>query len=260
MSPESRQHSAGIEDQLWPIVCATVVLVGVLSVVVFVNGDFDDERLLFNGYTQLAAVAVFGAAIIFLGSKVKGRARRTAELAILLSLALHAVGGLSAVYLFDSKLAFPGSHNPSSEPALESADESQPPADYHWGRNDEEDEAQQAFEKPVETDLRDQAVAAAAVKPRDIERPVPAAEVPRAAKPDLTPLAPQPRPRRTSRWMSAVPALPRSRTCRPRTPWRWCGKRTARRRFPTPRRRPPSPCPKPPKSLPSRSSRRECRP
>ena len=56
------------------------MLVGVLTVVVYVNGDFDDERLLFNGYTQLAAVAVFGAAVVYLGSRIKGRVRRTAEL------------------------------------------------------------------------------------------------------------------------------------------------------------------------------------
>ncbi len=72
MPERPAQH--GIEEQLWPIACATAVLMGVLFVVIYVNGDFDDERLLFNGYTQLPAVAVLGAAIIFIGSKIKGRA------------------------------------------------------------------------------------------------------------------------------------------------------------------------------------------
>src|ERR1700751_2965592 len=103
MTEARKQH--GIEDQLWPIACATAVLMGVLFVVIWVCGDFDDERLLFNGYTQLGAVAVLGAAIIYIGSKIKGRARRTAELAILLSLSVHAVGGRSAVYLFDPSLS-----------------------------------------------------------------------------------------------------------------------------------------------------------
>ncbi len=187
MSTQLSSRASSIEDQLWPIACATAVLVGVLTVVVYVNGDFDDERLLFNGYTQLAAVAVFGAAVVYLGSRIKGRVRRTAELAVLLSLALHAVGGLSAVYLFDSKLAMPGVKDPRIEASMENAEDSQPQADYHWGRNDDEEAAQQAFEKPVETDVRDQVVAAAAVKPRNMERPVPAAEVPRAAKPDVSP-------------------------------------------------------------------------
>ena len=72
MTHENIETSAGIEDQLWPIVCATAVLTGVLTVVVWVNGDFDDERLIYNGYTQLAAVAVFAAAIIYPRFKNQG--------------------------------------------------------------------------------------------------------------------------------------------------------------------------------------------
>src|SRR6516162_2136973 len=109
--PTETPKQSGIEEQLWPIACATVVLVGVLFVVIWAGGDFEDERLLFNGYTQLAAVAVLGAAIIYLGSKIRGRARRTAELAILLSLALHALGGISAVYLFGTRLTGSGGQN-----------------------------------------------------------------------------------------------------------------------------------------------------
>jgi hypothetical protein len=178
----------GIEEQLWPIACATTVLVGVLFVVIWVGGDFDDERLVYNGYTQLAAVAVLGAAIIFIGSKVRGRARRTAELAILLSLALHALGGLSAVYLFNSPLGGPGLPGTINVAAAENDEETPLPADYHWGQSDDDSAPQQAFEKPVETVVRDQATPAAQVKPRDIERPVPIAEAHRAEKAEITPL------------------------------------------------------------------------
>ncbi len=183
-----RSTHAGIEEQLWPIACSTAVLMGVLTVVVWEVSDFDDERLLLNGYTHLAAVAVFGAAIIYLGSKIKGTARRTAELAILFSLALHAIGGLSAVYLFGSPLSAPGSRGTMIAAAAESDEESPPPTDYHWGQNDDEQEGQQAFEKPLDTMVHDQTAPAATVQPRDLERPTPAAEVPRAAKQDLTPL------------------------------------------------------------------------
>jgi hypothetical protein len=151
-----RSSQTGIEDQLWPIASATAVLMGVLAVVVWVSSDFEDERLLVNGYTHLAAVAILGAAIIYLGSKVQGAARRTAELAILLSLALHAVGGLSAVYLFNSPLAAPGSRASMVGFAPESDDDALPPADYHWGQSDDEQDAPQAFEKPVETTVREQ--------------------------------------------------------------------------------------------------------
>jgi hypothetical protein len=187
-----RPTQTAIEDQLWPIACATAVLVGVLAVVVLAGSDFDDERLLVNGYTHLAAVAILGAAIIYLGSKIRGTARRTAELAILLSLALHAVGGLSAVYLFNSPLAAPGRGTGTIGAAMENEidDDSQLPTDYHWGQNDDEQQAAQAFEKPVETAVREQFAAATQIQPRDLLRPVPAAEISRNVKPDVTPLGP----------------------------------------------------------------------
>ncbi len=73
--------------------------------------------------------------------------------------------------------------------AATEGDEDTPlPADYHWGQNDDASDAPQAFEKPVETVVRDQTTPAAQVKPRDVARPVPVAEVPRAAKADVTPL------------------------------------------------------------------------
>jgi hypothetical protein len=187
MPERPSQH--GIEEQLWPIACATAVLMGVLFVVIWVCGDFDDERLLFNGYTQLGAVVVLGAGIIYIGSKIKGRARRTAELAILLSLAVHAVGGMSAVYFFDHSLSGSYGSRDLNIAATEGDEEAPPPADYHWGQNDDASDAPQAFEKPVETVVRDHTTPAAQVKPRDMDRPVPVAEVPRAVKAEATPLA-----------------------------------------------------------------------
>ena len=189
--PPARKAPGGIEDQLWPIVCATAVLAGVLTVVIFVNSDFEDERLLLNGYTHLAAVALFAAAIIFLSTRVKNTVRRTAELCILASLAIHGTGGLAAVYLFaGSVTASSGMRGDMSDAVADSDDTPPPPADYHWGENDEQqgNEAEQAFEKPVATAIRDQAPPAAQVQPRNLDRPVPVAEVPRAAKPDFSPL------------------------------------------------------------------------
>ncbi len=72
--------------------------------------------------------------------------------------------------------------------AAENDEDSPPPADYHWGQNDDASDAPQAFEKPVETVVRDQKTPAAQVTPRDVERPVPAAEVPRAVNTEITPL------------------------------------------------------------------------
>ena len=159
-----------------------------LTVVVWQCSDFEDERLIFNGYTHLAAVAALGAAIIAVAAMIKGTARRTAELAILLSLALHAVGGLGAVYLFNNPIAPPGSRADRSI-AVPEIDDDPPPPDYHWGQKDDEPEAQQAFEKPMETVVRDQAAPAAKVQPRDVESPQKIADVVHRTKPDMTPPA-----------------------------------------------------------------------
>ena len=69
-----KRLNAGLEEQLWPIACATAVLMGVLTIVIWVCGDFQDERLC-TTYTQLRLWRC-SAAIIYVGSKIKGRAGR----------------------------------------------------------------------------------------------------------------------------------------------------------------------------------------
>ena len=183
--PVSRGRRAGIDEQLWPIVCTTMVLAGILGVIVTANSDFDEDLLLLNGYTHLAGLGVAAALLIFIASRLKGAARRTAELAILLSLAWHAIGGVGAFYLFSS----PVSRSTLLEAARDArpdADEAPPPPDYHWAQNDEQ-EAEQAFEKVVATTLREQAPPAAQLQPRDMGRSAPVAEISRAAKVEIAP-------------------------------------------------------------------------
>ena len=186
LEPVSRALPAGSDEQLWPIVCATMVLVGILAVIVCVNSDFDEQSLLLNGYTHLAALAVAAALLIFIGSRLKGAARRTAELAILLSLALHTAGGVGAFYLFQSDL---GGSNllDAVRDAQPEVDDEPPPPDYHWAQ-DEEQPPEQAFEQVVTTTIHEQAPPAAQVQPRDKERPAPAVEIPRAPNVEITPL------------------------------------------------------------------------
>ena len=184
--PVAGARPAGIDEQLWPIVCATMVLVGILGVIVCVNSDFDEDRLFLNGYTHLAGLAVAAALLIFIASRLKGAARRTAELAIVLSLALHAAAGVGAFYLFTSPLSGSTSLDAARDARPESDDES-PPPDYHWAQDDEQ-QPEQAFEKVVATTIREQAPPAAQVQPRNMERPAPAAEIPRAPNVEVTPL------------------------------------------------------------------------
>ena len=131
----SSSRTAGIEEQLWPIVCATMVLVGILGVIVAVSSDFDEERLYLNGYTQLAGLGVAAVLLILIAARLKGAARRTAELAILLSLAWHAAAGVGAFYLFKSNLG--GSSSPvAARDARPEFDDELPPPDFHWAQDD----------------------------------------------------------------------------------------------------------------------------
>jgi len=182
----ARPRSAGVDEQLWPIACATLVLVGILSVVIVNNSDFDEDRLFLNGYTHLAGLGIAAALLIYIASRLKGAARRTAELAILLSLAWHAAAGIGAFYLFNSSLGGSGLTGEVRDTVSEGDDESLPP-DYHWGQDDEQ-QPQQAFEKVVDTTLREQAPPAALEQPRKMDRPTPMAEIPRGSKVEITPL------------------------------------------------------------------------
>ena len=42
LKPVDRSRPAGSEEQLWPIVCATMALVGILGVIVVADSDFDE--------------------------------------------------------------------------------------------------------------------------------------------------------------------------------------------------------------------------
>ena len=184
--PIVRSRPAGIDEQLWPVVCATMVLVGILAVIVCANSDFDEDRLFLNGYTYLAGLGIAAVLLIFIGTRLKGAARRTAELAILLSLALHATAGVGAFYLFTSPLGGSNLFSPVSDAQAE-FDNEPPPPDYHWAQN-EEQEAEQAFEQVVATTIREQAPPAAQLQPRTMEQSAASAELPRNPNVEITPL------------------------------------------------------------------------
>jgi hypothetical protein len=185
-TPVDRSRPADFDEQLWPIACATLVLVGILGVIVYVCSDFDEDRLFLNGYTHLAVLAVAAVLLIFIASRLRGAARRTAELAIVLSLALHAAGGIGAFYLFQSPLSSPGSYDAAGgvKPDI---DDEPPPPDYHWAQ-DEEQQPEQAFEKVVATTVREPPPPAAQVQPRNLDRPPVAADLPRVPNIEITPL------------------------------------------------------------------------
>ena len=238
--PVAHSRPTGIDEQLWPIVCATMVLVGILGVIICVNSDFEEERLLLNGYTYLAGLAVAAVLLIFIAAQLKGAVRRTAELAILLSLTLHAAGGVGAFYLFKSDLPgsslLPAMHDSQSE-----ADDESLPPDYHWAQDDEQ-QPQQAFEQTVSTTIREQARPAAQLQPRNMDRAMPATDLPRGPNAETTPLGMggplEPDGPVNVRRADDVRAKTSSR---PR-PWPWSGKKATTCRCPGPRPPCPSPC------------------
>ncbi len=184
--PLVRSRTAGIDEQLWPIVCATMVLAGILGVIVSANSDFEEQSLFLNGYTHLAGLGCAAALVIFIASQLKGAVRRTAELAILLSLVLHAAAGVGAFYLFTGPLGGSSLLTAARDASPEFDDDSTPP-DFHWAQDDEQ-QPEQAFEQAVVTTIREQAPPAAEVQPRDRERPAPAVNTPRMPDVEITPL------------------------------------------------------------------------
>jgi len=186
LKPLDRPRRTGIDEQLWPIVCATMVLVGILGVLVAVNSDFDEERLFLSGYTHLAGLAVAAVLLIFIASLLKGAARRTAELALVLSLALHAGAGVGAFYLFTSPLSGSALLDAVFDSKPEFDDE--PPPSDDLLSQDEEQGTEQAFEKVVATTIREQTPPAALVQPHNRARPAPAADIRLAPNVEITPL------------------------------------------------------------------------
>ncbi len=183
LEPVARGQPAGVDEQLWPIACATMILAGIVGAIICANSDFDEDRLFLNGYTQLAGLAVAAALVIYIASRLKGAARRTAELAILLSLLVHSVAGVGAFYLFQSPLGGLSLHDGIHD---SKSDFDEPPSpDYYW--NQDEEQPEQAFEKVLATTIREsKAGVPAEPPPRNMDRP--AGEVPRVAKVDITPL------------------------------------------------------------------------
>ncbi len=186
LKPLYRPRPADLDEQLWPIVCATMILVGILGVLIVVNGDFDEERLFLSGYTHLAGLGVAAVLLIFIASLLKGAARRTAELTLVLSLALHAGAGVGAFYLFTSPLSELNSLDVARDAKPEFDDEPPPSDDLFAPEEDQGTE--QAFEKVVATTIREQAPPAAQLQPHNMSRPAPMADIRRAPNAEITPL------------------------------------------------------------------------
>ncbi len=178
--------SADFDEQRWPIVCAIAILVGIVSGIVVAKSDFDDNRLLFNGYSYLAAVVVAAGLLISVAYWLKDGTRRKAELCIVLSLAVHCACGIAGYFLFSMPIDDTAMQTDAAAGSA-AADQDLIAPDYHWTQAEEPD-AVQSYEAPVATPVREQPRQAAAMESRNMDRPTPVNEIPRAVKAELTPL------------------------------------------------------------------------
>ena len=171
-----RSSPADFDDRMWPVNLAVFILAGFLIGIVQANGDFEEPRLLLNGYAHMAVVVAAAVILCLAASLVKNTIRRRLQLCILLSLLLH----LSlAVFVYCHPMQLPmlsepgGAGSGSAEP-----DDEVVAPDYHWAQA-EEAEAPQTFETPVTAAVQQESPVAEAAESRDAARPVPVAEVPR---------------------------------------------------------------------------------
>jgi hypothetical protein len=178
-------ESLGFDDHMWPIVCAIVILAGMVVGWMIPQCDFDDPRLLYNGYTYVGAVGVLTVLMIAAAYRLQATFRRRFLLCIVLSMVVH-VSVAIGVEAWPMPLHMADVPGGIGGGAQDEDDEIIAP-DYHWNQAEEPD-AEEAFEAPVATTVHDEPPKLIAIQPRDAQRPVPVAEVPRKPGVDLNPL------------------------------------------------------------------------
>lgn len=119
------------DDQLWPVYGAILMLGGFLVGVILSMGDFDEPRLLYNGWYQLTGVGVGVLGLFWLVAKLQGRIVRRLQFCLVVSLMAHIA---MAYYLKDRYVVL---GNIASRAGTRTAAEGQhfeyiSAPDYHW--------------------------------------------------------------------------------------------------------------------------------
>ncbi|MFW6125195.1 MAG: hypothetical protein ACOC46_03520, partial [Pirellulales bacterium] len=138
-----------IDEQQWPINVALTLLAAFVVGVVAAVSDFDDPRLLYNGWARLIGVGLTMGALLAAMTWLRQRLLRRIQLGVLLSLLFHL--GL-AFYLHQQYLRIL-----AEEEAQRTRQERTAPRElvampeYNW-EHVEHPAAQQDFEEPVPTE------------------------------------------------------------------------------------------------------------
>jgi hypothetical protein len=182
---------ADFDDQRWMVNLVILVLAGfVAAVLVTTTHDFNDPRLLFNGWVRLGSVVLLVGVLFWATVVLQSRMRRRVQLCVLLSLLFHL--GL-AVYLHDRYLvATAERERRQAQERLGELDDRVVVPDYHWQYVDEP-ATQQEFEKPVDTQpieaVKTEPVPEQPAEPTQVVRPrIEAQDKPQPKAPDAAEL------------------------------------------------------------------------
>ncbi len=162
---------AGIDEQLWPVNVALLLLAAFVEGVIIARLDFGDPRLLFNAWTWTATLLLSVGLGVWLVQRLDNRqVRRSVQLATVLSLLFHAI--LVVVINKDFLLALVIDPEPP-ESAVEPETFAMPVVAPNA--------PQQDFERPIETPT-----------PDDVEQPPTRTEPPVEPVPPTDPTPPAP--------------------------------------------------------------------
>jgi len=137
---------ADFDDQLWPINVAILILAGFVAGVVIATSDFNDPRILYNGWARLASVGLMVVLLFWGVMMLQGRMMRRLQLCILISLLVHL---WLAIYLHDQFLALLAEREARSRSRVVERYEEITVPDYNWQQVDRS-EQRQTFEEPTE--------------------------------------------------------------------------------------------------------------
>lgn len=141
---------ADFDDQSWLINCALLILAGSIVGVVVAVSDFDDSRLLYNGYVRLGLVGLIVLALFAAIRWLEGRVLRRVQFCILVSLLVHF---WIDVYLISSYLEARAEMENRRREAVEDPADRLTTPDYHI-TDERPSEFQSAYEEPTSTPTR----------------------------------------------------------------------------------------------------------
>src|SRR5688572_981845 len=81
------------DDQTWMGTCALLLLTGVSAALVAVASDFNDTRLLHNGWTHIVGLLFTVGVLLWIMSHLRGRMKQRMQAAVLVSLFMHLTFG-----------------------------------------------------------------------------------------------------------------------------------------------------------------------